>query len=225
MYQRFGKRAFDVIAGTALALVALPVMVLLCAGSTIVFRTWPVFVQQRVGHRGRVFSFPKIRTLRQSATRALDKYELDAAAIPWWGRTLRRSHLDELPQLLLVPLGRMSLVGPRPEMTELMDRYPPHLAAARQTVRPGCTGVWQISESAAKMIYEAPEYDLVYVENVSLRLDLWLLFRTVPGLLFAPPIAGIDALPDFVRVPSPDCPGESDTSEWELLPDRARDTG
>jgi hypothetical protein len=109
----------------------------------------------------------------------LDKYELEGERIPRFCRLLRRCHLDELPQLLVVPLGWMSLVGPRPEMPALLGRYPKDFAAARGRVRPGCTGLWQISTASAMLIYEAPLYDLVYTEYQGLRLDVWILYRTV----------------------------------------------
>jgi lipopolysaccharide/colanic/teichoic acid biosynthesis glycosyltransferase len=92
---------------------------------------------------------------------------------------LRRLHLDELPQLWLVPSGRMSLVGPRPEMPGLHEMFGSDFAALRTSVRPGCSGLWQIGDGAAQLIWESPEFDEVYVANAGVRLDLWVLWRTV----------------------------------------------
>jgi lipopolysaccharide/colanic/teichoic acid biosynthesis glycosyltransferase len=175
---RIAKRGTDIVFGTILAIVALPVILLLAVGSTIALRTWPFFIQHRVGKGGRPFAFPKLRTLPRSAPPIANKYQLAEIELPAYCRLLRRTHLDELPQLLLVPLGRMSLVGPRPEMPRVLAHYDADFAAERALVRPGCTGLWQISSCAGMMIYESPEYDQVYLRSGSLRLDAWILYRT-----------------------------------------------
>lgn len=94
-------------------------------------------------------------------------------------RFLRRTHLDELPQLLLVPFGTMSLVGPRPKMPDAYEPVDPGYRATRLRVRQGCTGLWQIGPDTDRLPDEAPEYDAFYVEQATLRLDLWILWRTV----------------------------------------------
>jgi len=168
----------DIGGGTLLGLILLPVIFVCALGSAIAMRSWPFFCQQRVGYRGREFTFIKIRSLPLSTPVATDKYSLDGLSTNPFGRLLRRTHLDELPQILLVPIGRMSLVGPRPEMPELLERYGAEFARQRVLARPGCTGLWQISTDAPKMIYEVPQYDEHYVNNWTLRLDLWILWRT-----------------------------------------------
>lgn len=195
VYRRLGKPAFDVLVGSALALVALPVIVLLALVSAFVFRAWPIFVQRRLGLRGQTFGFLKIRSMPVTVPDALDKHDLRNISLPAWGRFIRRTHLDETPQLLLVPLRRMSIVGPRPEMLELADRYPVDFLEARMSVRPGCTGLWQVSCALGGMIYEAPEYDLAYVANVTWRLDLWVLAKTVPAILAGRPIESLADVP------------------------------
>ena len=200
------KRAVDVVLGSLLAVAALPLMVLLAVGCAISLRAWPLFVQQRVGKGGREFRFPKLRTLPTSAPPATDKYALNGTPIPSFCRFLRRTHLDELPQLLLVPAGIMSLVGPRPEMPTVLRRYPVEFADARTRVRPGCTGLWQLSDNAAKLIYEAPEYDLAYLRGAGGRLDLWILFRTFRSWLPRPAAIGLHDVPRWAwgrKVASP----------------------
>jgi len=175
---RVGKRVIDLVVGVPLALLALPLVAVLAVGSAVSLRAWPLFVQRRVGKGGREFPFVKLRTLPVTTPSAVDKYHLDGVRIPAFCRFLRHRHLDEFPQLLLVPIGWMSLVGPRPEMPAVLARYPAEFASARSCVRPGCTGLWQVSTSVSKLICEAPEYDLAYVSRGSLRLDVWILART-----------------------------------------------
>ncbi len=205
VYRHWGKRALDVMVGSLLALCFLPLVLAFALVSAAVFRASPFFVQQRVGRDGRPFSFLKLRSMPRCTPRAVDKYALRDASIPVWGRFIRRTHIDELPQLLLVPLGRMSLVGPRPEMPEICKRYSPEFLEARLSVRPGCTGLWQVSGALNGMIYEAPEYDLTYVENLSLRLDMWVIVRTFAALFLNRTIDSLDDVPSSLlrMVPSP----------------------
>lgn len=182
-YVAWGKRMFDLALGLAIFLFTLPVVVVLSLGSLIAFRAWPLFVQVRIGKDEKPFRFPKIRTLPASAPRAVDKYALEGVRTNWYGRALRGTHLDELPQFALVVSGHMSLVGPRPEMPELLDRYSTDFRELRARVRPGCTGLWQISESASGLIYEAPEYDVYYVNHLSFRLDARVAWQTLRALV------------------------------------------
>lgn len=172
------RRAFDIALSAVLAAVALPVVLVAAIGSAIALGAWPFFSQERVGRNGEVFRFLKVRTLRPEVPQYTDKHQLDPSHIPPFCRLLRSAHLDELPQLLLVLQGKMSLVGPRPEMAHLHQRMPHTFADLRTSVRPGCTGLWQVSESCTELIAAAPHYDRFYLAHRSLRLDLWLLFRT-----------------------------------------------
>lgn len=174
----FIRRVLDLAIGAVLLVVALPIMLFCAIGTAFVLRAWPFFTQTRVGRSGREFRFIKLRTLPTSAPRYASKYELASLRIPNFSLALRKLHLDELPQLLHVLSGKMSLVGPRPEMPYLYDEFTPDFAVERTTVRPGCTGLWQISEQCFEMIHEHPELDEYYLRNRSLRLDLWILGRT-----------------------------------------------
>jgi lipopolysaccharide/colanic/teichoic acid biosynthesis glycosyltransferase len=177
------KRAMDIGLGTVLALLALPVILALAVGVAFSLRTNPFFLQRRVGKGGRLIPMVKLRTLPPSTPRYATKYELAHIEIPRFARTLRRLHLDELPQLLLVPLGYMSLVGPRPEMPQQHRVADAWFAAERTRVRPGCTGLWQISEAAQRLIWESPEYDRYYLRASSTSLDVWILWQTVRVLV------------------------------------------
>ncbi len=177
------KRAIDVVLGTILAVLALPVVLLLALVTVVNLRAWPFFVQTRIGAGGVPFRLVKLRTLPASTDHYADKRAIESIPLTWISRTLRRTHLDELPQLFLVPIGLMSLVGPRPEMPFLHERMNPSFARRRTEVRPGCTGLWQIGQGCAGLIAEAPQYDLHYVDNQSVLLDLWIVWRSVAMVL------------------------------------------
>jgi lipopolysaccharide/colanic/teichoic acid biosynthesis glycosyltransferase len=175
----FRKRAFDIVIGSILAVVAIPVVAALACGVMLSLRSSPFFMQRRIGLHGRPFSLIKLRTLPREAPPYADKYAIADAPTSGFCRLLRATHLDELPQLFQVPLGTMSLVGPRPEMPELLGRYDQGFVEARQRVRPGCTGLWQISPDTNQLIGEAPQHDLEYLERWSLLLDLRILALTL----------------------------------------------
>jgi lipopolysaccharide/colanic/teichoic acid biosynthesis glycosyltransferase len=194
------KRAIDVVVGTVLALATLPVVLVLALVTTVNLRAWPFFVQTRIGAGGVPFRLVKLRTLPASTDHYADKRAIESIPLTWVSRTMRRTHLDELPQLFLVPLGRMSLVGPRPEMAFLVEQMSPSFARRRTEVRPGCTGLWQIGEACAGLIGEAPEYDLHYVDHRSLLLDLWIVWRSIAMVLGAGLVTLAD-VPAWLRRP------------------------
>ena len=173
------KRSIDIVVGTVLGLLALPVILLLAVLTAINLRAWPFFVQTRVGLGGQPFRILKLRTLPPSTAHYADKRAIESIPLSWVSRSMRRTHVDELPQLLLVSLGRMSLVGPRPEMAFLHEQMPASFARRRTEVRPGCTGLWQIGHECGGLIVEAPQYDLHYVDNRSLLLDAWIMWRSI----------------------------------------------
>jgi lipopolysaccharide/colanic/teichoic acid biosynthesis glycosyltransferase len=202
------RRALDLVVGGALLVVVLPIMLLAIVGSAVSLRAWPFFVQERVGRNGQAFRFVKVRTLPPDTPGYIDKHQLDHSRVPFFCQLLRTLHLDELPQLLLVLRGQMSLVGPRPEMDHLHRLLPPAFAQLRTSARPGCTGLWQISEACSDLIGASPEYDRYYLAHRTLRLDLWVLYRTALDM------AGIGREVTLDDVPS-----------WTLRPGAATDIG
>jgi len=188
------KRAFDLALALPLALVTLPVLVVLCAVSAVVFRANPLFTQERIGLDGRRLRFVKLRSLAASVPSDIDKYALASQPLGRWGRFVRRSHLDELPQLWLVLAGQMSLVGPRPELPAIAATFDADFVRRRARVRPGVTGPWQVSEAARGLIGEAPQFDDLYVASASVRLDLWVLIRTCAAAFGAAPVTFEDCL-------------------------------
>ena len=183
MTSAIAKRAVDIVVATLLLVVALPIIAVSALVTAVVLRTSPFFTQTRIGRDGEPFKLLKVRTLPKSTPQYANKYEVAQLRIPAFSRGLRRLHLDELPQLLLVLTGKMSLVGPRPEMPNLYRSFDADFAARRIRVRPGCTGLWQVSEHCDRMIFEHPEYDRYYLEHRSLLLDLRVMARSVRLLL------------------------------------------
>ncbi len=177
------KRAADLVVGIPLALLSLPVVAAAALVSVFTLRANPFFVHERVGRFGRPFRVIKVRTLPVTTGAYLDKFAIDVHRLPRAAALLRRFHLDELPQLWLVVAGSMSLVGPRPEMQVLHDDFDPSFAELRCRVRPGLTGLWQISPHCVGLIGQHPEYDRIYLEARTWRLDLWIAFRTALKVL------------------------------------------
>ena len=188
------KAAFDRIFGILLLLLTSPV--LLSAALAVKFTsTGPVFFRQtRVGARGREFIMLKFRSMvvdaehRRNDLTALDdgngmlfKLKRDPR-VTRVGRVLRRLSLDELPQLVNVVRGEMSLVGPRPPLPEEVARYSAD-AIRRLRVRPGLTGLWQVSGRSDLPWEESLQLDLRYVDNWSLMLDLAILWKTVRAVV------------------------------------------
>jgi lipopolysaccharide/colanic/teichoic acid biosynthesis glycosyltransferase len=190
-YQAIVKRAMDVTLGSTLLLLAAPLMALIAIAIRFDTRGPVIFRQQREGRRGRTFEALKFRTMRDAPQAdALEQLEADDISflskpendprITRVGRWLRRTSLDELPQLWSVVRGDMSLVGPRPLPLWEAERLGLH---RRLIVRPGLTGLWQVSGRSSLAPDERIRLDLVYVQNWSVLLDLSILLRTVPAVI------------------------------------------
>jgi lipopolysaccharide/colanic/teichoic acid biosynthesis glycosyltransferase len=172
------KRVFDVVLGVPLCLLAVPVVTILALALWAQHRANPFFLHQRIGHAGRAITIPKLRTLAPGFHPYADKTQVVVEAPTPLARMLRRTHLDELPQLFLVPLGKLSLVGPRPRMRTEAEEHGDHeYEALRTSVLQGCTGLWQVSGHTGR-VSDKPEFDRFYVEQATLRLDAWILWRT-----------------------------------------------
>ena len=177
MYRRFGKRAMDV-AVSAVALVALAPLI---AGVAVAVRVGlgsPVLYRQvRPGAGGRPFTILKFRTMRD-ALDARGEPLPDAERLTRFGRFLRSTSLDELPELWNVLRGEMSLVGPRPLLMQYLPLYTPE-QARRHEVRPGVTGWAQVNGRNAAAWEDRFRMDVWYVDHLCLALDLRILLRTV----------------------------------------------
>lgn len=198
---RVGARTLDLVVGSVAALLAFPIMVVAGLGAALTLRAQPLFVQTRIGRDLRPFSMCKIRTLPATVPGDADKYSLAQHEIPRFTERLRRLHVDELPQLLLVVAGTMALVGPRPEMVGLQAEIAGDSAVLRSRVRPGCTGLWQISTDSRGLIHEATKYDRFYVEHRTARLDTWILWRTAVLLTRPGRYVGLADVPRWTTRP------------------------
>lgn len=176
-YRRFGKRTIDLaLASAALALLSIPLAMI--AILVRIFLGSPVlFLQKRPGLNGKPFTIYKFRTMT-NRTGSNGVLLPDAERLNWFGKLLRATSLDELPELLNVIRGEMSLVGPRPLLMEYLPLYTPR-QARRHLVRPGITGLAQVSGRNAISWEERFELDVKYVEEHSLALDLKIVFLTV----------------------------------------------
>jgi len=178
--EQIAKRIFDLILAGLFLLFLLPLFGLL---ALLIRRDSPgpvFFRQTRVGRDGHLFSMYKFRTMYMETPDYgfSPRCSHDPRITPL-GRLLRKTSLDELPQLWNVVRGEMSLVGPRPEMPFIVEQHASELYRQRLLVKPGITGVWQISGDRTREIHDNISYDIFYIENRSLLLDVIILIRTV----------------------------------------------
>ena len=188
------KRVIDLILGSLFLIIGLPVMgaiavaITLDSGGPILFR------HQRLGEKGRLFYMVKFRTMKPDAEAAWDDVmrgetngrqlgkRQDDPRLSRAGRWLRRTSMDELPQLYNVVRGEMSLVGPRPELPCMACDYKPW-QRERFRVPQGMTGWWQVNGRSTKSVDEKIFDDLYYVQHYSLWLDLQILWKTVGAVV------------------------------------------
>ena len=190
-YLRWVKPLFDASAAFVGLVLLLPVAALVALVVRIDLGKGVFFRQRRVGMRGREFTVLKFRTMLNAApagapSGSCPEHGHKCPNDPrhtTTGKLLRKLSLDEIPQLVNVLRGEMSLVGPRPELPEIVGQYEPW-QHERHKVKPGLTGLWQVTERGnGKLMCQSTTPDVVYARTVSLRTDLSILARTVPAML------------------------------------------
>lgn len=197
--QRFLKRTFDICAAVLILVILLPVL-MLCGIMIKATSQGPVFyVQHRVGRNGSIFKLYKFRTMIDGAekhTGPVLAAENDAR-ITRVGKILRYTRLDELPQLLNILKGEMSLVGPRPERPLFVSHFNQKYTDYhyRHLVKPGLTGLAQVLGKYTTSPRDKLYYDIYYIRNFSLFLDMKILLRTIPVALSGESAAGEKAIP------------------------------
>ena len=206
LFQRAVKRTFDVAVSATALVVLSPVMAAAAVAIRATMGSPVLYSAERPGYREKLFRIHKFRTMR--ATRPGEVYfRTDEERLTPLGRFLRSSSIDELPELWNVLKGEMSLVGPRPLLTEYLPRYTAE-QHRRHEVRPGITGWAQVNGRQTAMFSKRLEYDVWYVDNWSLRLDLKILAMTVRDVFAAKGVI----------------PGQNvdDVDDLGLTPDRPR---
>jgi len=178
MGHEWAKRFCDVVLSSVLLALGSPLFLLLAALIKIDSPGSIFFRQLRVGQNGRRFKMWKFRTMHNESP--VYQYSPKVPSDPRItrvGKFLRRTSFDELPQLLNVLEGSMSMVGPRPEMPFIVEQYKPE-HKQRLRIKPGITGLWQLSGDRASLIHENIEYDLYYIKNRNFFMDIAILIHT-----------------------------------------------
>jgi exopolysaccharide biosynthesis polyprenyl glycosylphosphotransferase len=184
-HNRLIKRAFDFVFSLIGIILLSPVWILLAAGIKLSSPGPILFHQKRVGRDGRVFHMRKFRTMRVGTETIAFTAQNDPRVTPL-GKILRKTSLDELPQLLNVLTGRMSLVGPRPEVPGLVEKFQKEIPRyfERHQVKSGITGWAQVNGFRGNTsLAERVKYDIYYIENWSLLLDIKIILRTILDIL------------------------------------------
>jgi lipopolysaccharide/colanic/teichoic acid biosynthesis glycosyltransferase len=195
------KALIDFVGSALLIIILSPLLVLLTVAISMESPGGPFFLQPRIGRHGRVFRILKFRTMRRDAPMLRERLVGDAGPgrlvfkmqgdprVTRLGRFLRKYSLDELPQLVNVAIGEMSLVGPRPLLLEDFQKTSPETPGyeewfrVRHRFRPGISGLWQVSGRNRLTVDELMNLDVRYVRDWSLLLDLWILLRTPAAVL------------------------------------------
>lgn len=194
----YTKRIFDIVIALITLILMAPVMAVIALLVYVTMGGPVFFAQPRIGYNRKVFQCLKFRSMVKDADKRLAAHlaqNPDAAhswattqklkhdpRVTWLGHLLRKSSLDELPQLINILRGEMSCIGPRPIIQEELDRYGSH-ARDYAMAKPGLTGLWQVNGRSNTSYDHRIECDRFYVNNWSLALDFNILFRTVPAVL------------------------------------------
>lgn len=181
MYKYFFKRLIDLVVSVTAFLVLLPVFMLITLLLSIANEGKPFFIQKRPGKNARIFSILKFKTMN-------DKRDADGNLLPDGdrltpvGRFVRKTSLDEIPQLLNVIMGDMSLIGPRPLLVEYLALYD-NEQKRRHEVRPGITGWAQVNGRNAISWEQKFKYDVWYVDHISFALDIRIIMLTIKKVI------------------------------------------
>ena len=179
MYASFFKRFLDIFLSLIIIIILFPLMIVI---SILIWYKigFPIFIQKRPGLNNKIFEVYKFKTLLDNS-----EFEYDVKRQNPLGNFLRKTGLDELPQLINILQNKMSLIGPRPLLVEYLDKYSDY-EKKRHLVKPGITGLAQVSKSdnGKKSWNKSIKLDIFYVYNVSFLLDAKIIFRTIKLIIF-----------------------------------------
>ncbi|MGV2883334.1 sugar transferase [Paenibacillus taichungensis] len=179
-YTEVMKPFIDFVIAAVLLLITSPVMLVAAIMIKFDSKGPVIFRQERYGKNGVKFNIYKFRTMRTDAPKySASPTTSNDPRITRLGRLLRKTSLDELPQLLNIIKGDMSFVGPRPEQKRIVEESYTDLERRRFLVKPGITGLWQVSDVRKDPIHHNLQYDFHYISNVSILMDIKILFKTV----------------------------------------------
>lgn len=184
-FQKLIKRLFDIVVSLIVLIPFFPIWVLIAILIKITSKGPIFFLQDRPGRYKEIFKVYKFRTMRPGSDKMVKGQEVmkDDDRITLIGRFLRRSKIDEIPQVLNVLRGEMSLVGPRPERIASLADYTDEISK-RLNMNPGMTGLAQVSGNIYLSLEERYKFDVYYVEHFSLWLDIKIVIRTIGVVLF-----------------------------------------
>lgn len=187
MYAAFGKRLFDILFALSSVFLLSPIILLVIL-LIVVFDPGPlIFQQQRVGRRGKLFWFFKFRSMPVNIGN-IPSGKINKVKLSWVGRFIRRTNLDELPQLLNILKGDMSIVGPRPPIPSQVDLVAIRGKNGSLECRPGLTGLAQVKSFDGMSASEKASYDGLYAKDISLISDIKIILSTFLYLLKPPPV-------------------------------------
>jgi len=193
-YEQFLKPVLDRVIAAFLLVVLSPIIAFVAILVACSLGTPILLRQRRVGRNEEIFDLHKFRTMHPDRRRDRAEEDFDGSdrrlthkhpddpRLTFVGRTLRKWSLDELPQLWDVLTGKLSLVGPRPELVRIVENYEPW-QHARHSVKPGLTGLWQVTARGVGEMHEHTQLDIEYVRSISLRTDLKIMALTIPAVL------------------------------------------
>ncbi len=194
------KRCMDIVVAWPMLMAALPLLVVLGVMIKLISRGPVLFTQERIGLHGQIIRVWKIRTMYPDAAERLARHlkqnpeaarewakkrklRNDPRVLPYIGKIIRRSSMDELPQLWNVLCGHMSMIGPRPLPAYHLEHFPRSFRTLRQSVLPGLTGLWQVKVRSDGGPNIMRYLDTYYIRHWSPLLDMGILLRTVPAVL------------------------------------------
>lgn len=182
---RFVKRLMDIILSLLVLIVFFPVWIIVAILVKVTSQGPILFLQDRPGRYKKIFKIYKFRTMKIGSEKMIKGQEVmkDDDRVTLIGKFLRRTKIDEIPQVLNVLKGEMSLVGPRPERITSLEDYDEEISK-RLNMRPGMTGLAQVSGNIYLNLHDRYRFDVYYVENYRLWLDIKIIFRTVGVILF-----------------------------------------
>ncbi|WP_282016614.1 sugar transferase [Marinifilum flexuosum] len=183
IYKNVFKRIFDIFLSLFGLFISSPVLLLAVVLLAVINKGAPFFIQERPGRDGKIFKILKLKTMTDKKDRN-GRLLPDIERLTKVGRVIRKLSIDELPQLINILKGEMSLIGPRPLIKEYLPLYSSY-HSRRHEVLPGITGWAQVNGRQSIKLSERRDYDVWYVDNISFRLDLIIFYKTVINVLFA----------------------------------------